>query len=203
MTIKPASYYKGRICCICRYDLSIGNNHGFKEYNDKGDWTGRWICKPCYRCADWRSGNLDPSSSHGKGFVGQQIIAKTYGIEDCNLKMNNFRFCVDLSKITGYGYGEVKTVSLNRMGEWKFSRVGGNKFDVLFLLCMDCNWPWKDVVRVYVIPWEAIGDISYITIYENPSKESRWEEFRTDERSFNSTYHNMKLENCKVLRKKK
>ncbi len=51
---------------------------------------------------------MEISSPPGKDFIGQQIVAKTYGIEDCNLKMNNFRFYIDL-KHSIYGYIEVKT----------------------------------------------------------------------------------------------
>ncbi len=41
-----------------------------------------------------------------------------------------------------------------------------------------------------------------ITITKNPSKGVQWyEEFRIEEKPFNEIYHNMKLENCKILRK--
>lgn len=49
-----------------------------------------------------------PLSSIGKGFIGQQIISRTYKIDDCNLKMDNFNFYIDLTKDAKYGYGEVK-----------------------------------------------------------------------------------------------
>ena len=47
--------------------------------------------------ADFRNGNLDPLSPPGKGFIGAQIVAKTNGTEDCNIKMNNFRFYVEFN----------------------------------------------------------------------------------------------------------
>ncbi len=43
-----------------------------------------------------------------------------------------------------------------------------------------------------------------ITIYINPCvKGSKWEEFRIDKKPYNDTYHNKKLNNCKVLKNDK
>lgn len=159
------------------------------------------LCPKC-KSADWRIGNLDPKSSIGKGFIGQQIVAKTFGVEDCNLKMDNFNFYVDLCKHSDYGYIEVKISSYYKEHRaWSFDTRREQYYDNLFLVCMDGNWPWKDVKRMYAIPWEAVGYRKRINIYKNPSRGGWYKEFRIDEKPFNDTYHNMKLENCKVLRK--
>lgn len=157
---------------------------------------------------DWRNGNLDPLSPIGKGFIGQQIISRTYKIDDCNLKMDNFNFYIDLSRGTKYGYGEVKIATLNVKNNWWIFNVRiGQKFDTLFLLCMDNNEPWRDVERAYAIPYLQIAGEYRIYIHRDLSKlkrHSRYEyleQFRIDAILFNDTYHNMKLENCKVLRK--
>lgn len=185
-------------CPICKteikrisYDILLDNT------------TIEDICPSCIRktTADWRMGNLDPSSSVGRGFIGQQIVANTYGVEDCNLMMDNFHFYIDLSKILGYGYVEVKIASLIYIS-WYFSRIKSENFDTIFLLCMDMNWPWKDVYRVYAIPWKAVGNRKSMGITKNPSKDKLWyEKFRIDVEPFNDTYHSMKLSNCTVLRK--
>jgi hypothetical protein len=202
-------YVRGRKCHICRGDKSSGN--WCKYYDKNGDWNGTsWVCSKCYamiiRDSDWRKGNLDPLSATGKGFIGQQIVANRYGVEDCNLKMNNFRFYVDLSKIAGYGYCEVKTRSFDilqgKYEQWNFDTRREQEYDTLFALCMDRNKPWKDIERVYAIPWEVIVSRNKcnVTISRNSLKRGYWyEEFRIDEKSFNETYHNMKLENCKIL----
>lgn len=55
--------------------------------------------------------------------------------------------------------------------------------------------PWKNVKRVYVIPEdssELYGKI-YISIYDKPSRESKWEKFRVDEKPYNDTYHKMDM----------
>jgi len=201
-----------KICCICGKDMSLPN--WYKHKCDKYNCT-RHLCIDCYRIysprstqnkikkmADSRIGNLDPSCPRGKGFIGQQIIAKTHGVEDCNLKTDNFNFYVDLSKISGYGYVEVKIATLNRInGRYEFNGIKPEKFDTLILICMDENW--KDINKMYAIPWEiAMIHGKYITIYENPSKIVWYDEFKIDNRQYNDTYHSMELKNCKILRKR-
>ncbi len=131
-------YSKLKRCCIC------GNNNDVrKRYYDNGNWDGKSrLCGNCYTninynniqkmLAGFRNGNLDPLSTVGKGFIGQQIIAKKYNVDDCNLKMDNFHFYVDLPKISGYGYCEVKISSL--LGKlWKAELGMEHKFDTVFV----------------------------------------------------------------------
>lgn len=215
--------HSNTMCCICGSKDTYVYNGKHIWYNhrcNKKDCTA-YECSVCHKKieyntpgtyanakklqADCRNENLDSSSSSGRGFIGVQIVAHRYGIDDCNIKMDNFRFYVDLSKISGYGYSEVKTSSFSKTyGRWKFNTDRVQEYDTAFLVCMDNNWPWKDVDRLYAIPWEVVVNRNKwsISITKNPSKGVQWyEEFRIDERPFNETYHNMKLENCKILRK--
>lgn len=197
-------------CCIC------GNNNVRKRYyDDNGNWDGKSrLCDNCYTninynyiqkmLAGFRNGNLDPLSTVGKGFIGQQVIAKKYNVDDCNLKMDNFHFYVDLSKISGHGYCEVKISSL--LGNiWKAELGMDHKFDTVFVLCMDKNVPWRDIEKVYVIPESELYGEVRINIYKdfsNVRSRFKWvDKFRVDEKVFNDIYHTMKLENCKILRK--
>lgn len=219
---------EGYVCCISKTHKTYVGPNGYEQWYDckcgKKGCTKR-LCKNCWSkdyqknnhnshdntrklATDWRTGNLDPLSTNGKGFIGQQIVAIRYGAEDCNLKMDNFRFYIDLSKISGYGYSEVKTSSLGiKSGQYMFHTHRPQEYDTLFLVCMDHNEPWKDVNRVYAIPWEVVvnrgkgnivitRDSSRGTWYDDPKKG-----YRLDEKPFNDIYHGMKLENCKVLRK--
>ena len=201
------------LCHMCEKDKSSGN--WCRYYDKNGDWNGvSYICSACYatihRDSDWKKGNLDPLSSAGKGFIGQQVVAKRYDVEDCNLLMNNFRFYVDISKIVGYGYCEVKTRSFDilkdKYEQWLFDTRRKQEYDTLILLCMDRNIPWTNVERVYAIPWEVVvsRNKANITISRNSLRKGYWyEEFRIDEKPFDDIYHNMKLENCDILRKNK
>lgn len=193
-----------KFCSNCGEKIKNIYHDILDEYNNT---VIECVCPKCVTNimkVDWRKGNLDPKSAVGKGFIGQQIVAKTFGIEDCNLKMKNFNFYIDLSKISGYGYGEVKIASLDMTNDiWYFDTDREQYYDILFLVCMDENWPWKNVERIYAIPWEVVGYRKKIGIYNNPSRGGWYKEFRIDEKSFNDTYHNMNLTNCKVLRKNK
>lgn len=205
--VKKSSYKRLR-CCACGKTVK---KKYYDMLNNQGDTTGKVHC-PNINCtikanADWRNGNLDPSSPAGKGFIGQQIVAKTYGIEDCNLKMNSFGFYIDLKHPT-YGYIEVKTRTINK----RYNRWGINDiyrefddilFDNLFAVCMDEYWPWKNVERVYAISWEVVCGKKGFYIYKDSFKSEWCEEFRIDEKPFNDTYHNMKLSNCSILSKDK
>lgn len=183
MPKRPVGYLEGIECCLCGGKNTGKNFSGSLRWHihkcSKRNCTGR-ICDKCQKRieyniegsyenvkklrADWRNGNLDPLSSIGKGFIGQQIISRTYKIDDCNLKMDNFNFYIDLTKDAKYGYGEVKIATLNIRDNWWIFNIsmGQTSFDTLFLLCMDNNEPWKNIERVYVIKWQA--NIGYIYI---------------------------------------
>lgn len=192
---------RNKICCWCGSIETYKDHWYLCGYNKKG--CTKCLCYACHHGSDWRTGNLDPLSNTGKGFIGQQIVAITYGVEDCNLKMNNFHFYIDLSKISEYGYCEVKIGSLNIMeDQWSFGTRRYQEYDTLLALCMDNKEPWVDVKRSYAFPWEVVGNRKSITITKNPKFGTQWyEESRIDSKPFNATYHNMKLINCRVLRK--
>lgn len=101
----------------------------YYEMSDNiGNSTGKIACpSSAYKAkamSDLRIGDLDPRSTHGKGFIGQQIVAQTYNVEDCNLKFDNFNFYIDLSNISGYGNGEIKTMTFNKKRDrWHFSGI--------------------------------------------------------------------------------
>lgn len=187
------------------------------DYNDIGNWTGKWLCHKCYNKYDpyssnnkqkletlWRNKEIDKYSNVGIGFIGQSILAKKFNIIDCNIKTDNFNSKFDLYDPNKYGKIQVKTRTLNKdYGIWGGITLNEEcNFDTLFIICMSNDM--KNVERVYIIPeLELYGERS-ITIYKDCSspKRSRFERFRVDERSYNDTYHNLKLENCTVLKNK-
>lgn len=152
-----------------------------------------------YKPGDWRSGELDRYSPPGKGFVGAQTVAKTLGLDDCNIIMDNFCFYVDLSKHSIYGYVEVKTSSFDiERRYWKCANVGTHKFDTLIIICMDQYKPWKNVLRIYAILANELMSQDSVSIGANGSK---WDKFRIDEKPFNDTYHKMDIKKCNILKK--
>lgn len=204
--------FKGRKCRKCGNDISdpSRDNHGTRYLDDKGNWDGKsWLCNCCYMKdynkdrndnADWRTGNLSRYSPSGKGFIGAQIVARTLGVDDCNIIMDNFNFYIDLGKHSKYGYIEVKTATLDiECGEWSFIL---NLWKQI-LVCMDQYEPWKNVKKLYAISYGYVINNKGITITDITSKYSKlkWERFKIDEKPFDDTYHKMDIKRCKVLRK--
>lgn len=207
-------------CCRCGKGTYVDpeGHHKWKKCT-----CGKSNCTTylCHRCkskdydrdrnsmAAWRTGNLSIYSTTGKGFIGAQIVAKTYELDDCNIKTNNFNFYVDLSKHSIYGDIEVKTVSLDiEYMRWMVHLRNWN-FDTLFMVCMGCEYPWENVLRVYAIPCEYVNGLQGVYISARgpidelgrSSKGTKWDKFRIEEKPFNDTYHKMDINKCKVLRK--
>lgn len=216
-----------RKCFICgnseTYRDSEGREHWSYHYDEKGKWTRNWLCNTCrmntesvkkyYKkrydeikyITDCRNARIDIKSEKCKGCIGVQICTITLGVDDLNIQIDNFGYYVDLDKHTKYGFIEVKIAVFNkRDGRWYFHDIHKENFDYIFLVCMDQYSPWKNVLRIYVVPSDRITTSTTITIYENPSVRcSRWyEEFEIDVKPFNETYHNMNIMECPVLRKR-
>ncbi len=207
-------------CCKCgggTYIDTCGRHQWHKCRCDKENCT-TYLCHRCNSkdydkernsMAAWRTGSLSMYSSTGKGFIGAQIVAKTYELDDCNIKMNNFNFYVDISKHPTYGYVEVKTASLDIEYMRWMVHLSNWSFDTLVILCMDCESPWKNVLRAYVIPKEYVVGLQGVYIPARglidklalSSRGTKWDKFRVDEKPFNDTYHKMDIDKCKVLSK--
>lgn len=202
MSIDDPKRYKPKACSECgsRYKL-----HKNEYINEKGYWTKRFFCHIHYTkryndehrkiLSNARTGNLDRYSSFGKEIIGQWIIGKTLGLKDLNLENDNFHERIDLSRHHLYLDIDVKTASYNRINmQWRINRVNINKFDTLMAVCMDMHELWKDVKKIFIIPFEVIGGIKSITFIISPSLGfSKWEKFRVDEKPYNDTYHGVEI----------
>lgn len=213
--VKKKSLRKHKKCCICGSSNTYIIPNGIEQWYSHQclkDGCSRHICKDCYSkehnkndprtiMSNWRHGQLSRYSTSGKGFIGTQIVAKMLGVDDCNIIMNNFRFYIDLSKHSKYGYVEVKIATFKN-GMWQFNIKREQKYDNLILVCMDENRPWQNVIMVLIIPIEEVFKHGKsITIYEKPSRSVWYERFITEEKIFNDKYHEMKIKRCDVLRK--
>lgn len=183
---------EGRVCYICgsseTHIDSEGREHWGYHRGEKGKWTGNWLCNACRNATDGakeyykkrydkikyitdcRNARVNIKSGKCKGCIGAQICAITLGVEDLNIQTDNFTYYVDLGMHTKYGFIEVKTATFNkRDGRQYFHDIHKEKFNYLFLVCMDQYGPWKNVLRIYAIPSDNITTSTTITIYENPS----------------------------------
>jgi hypothetical protein len=77
-------YNRTNTCDICGNRLKSWDT--YREHDKKGNWTGKWLCRSCWGKADYnkrpdsinniikslrdhRTGNLDPNSRSGKGYI--------------------------------------------------------------------------------------------------------------------------------------
>lgn len=150
------------ICCICGSNdtyVNISLVPDWRRYHDEnGNWNRKsYVCRKCYYIVNydalWRNGLLSRYSTVGKGLIGTDTVAITIGVDNLNIKMNNFNWYVDLSICSKYGYSEVKTSGLDiEYNRWLFSVNRPQEYDTIFLLCMDYYSPWKYIERAYTVP---------------------------------------------------
>lgn len=121
--------FKGRKCSICNKDLSIGDDHGCRNYDEKGNWTGEYLCNICdldirnnfpdsYKnliktMRKCRTGELSFNDTLGKVIICQAVISKVLKIEDLNIKMDNFKYYIDMEH-DAYGKVDCKGVKIDK-----------------------------------------------------------------------------------------
>lgn len=66
---------------------------------------------------------------------------------------------------------------------------------------MDEYEPWKNVERVYIIPYDRVSGRKAITIVKNPSRLTWYDDLIVHDKLFNGAYRSMDIKKCKVLRK--
>lgn len=208
---------RGRKCCECKSSVSRSwfNHLCNKEYCSK------YLCVRCYGrhyqkndpnsqtniikyMRDWRIGQLSRYSTTGKGLIGVYIVCKFLGTEDNNIRYDNFNFYIDTNH-SRYGYVEVKISSMNLIErKWNFGNIQRHRFDTSFLLCMDEYKPWRNVRRIYIIPYQEIIGIGNIGIYMDPDSSRgpfRYDSYIVDERQFNLIYQSLDFKHDPILSK--
>lgn len=207
------------VCCICggkETGKNFNNGPIWIRYivDEKGNYDryGYWdrksrICTKCYSgirnnmedsynnakklVANSRTGNLDRSCNTGEAIISQWICAKVLGIRDVNIENNNFNESVDLSLHPVYGIIEIKNGKwIGNREYWQVDNLEKH-FDKVFVLCGDMYKPWKIIERVYILPRSEVK--GSIVIVKDPSRISKWEKFRVDERPYNEMYHGVDI----------
>lgn len=192
--------HEKRVCCSCGSNETYVNNHGVPVWHscnciDKE--CTRWLCNNCRSKIDnmslWRIGRLSKYSKTGKGVIGQWVVAKYLGVEDLNIKMDNFNFHIDLIHPI-YGCVQVKLSLLNKYGKWDMVNIGWY-FDTLFIVCMSDNF--GNVERVYIIPeGDIISETRRVSITKNPKLSLgpfMYDKFKVDEKPFDNIYNTVDI----------
>lgn len=200
----------------CGNKLIPGN--AYKDKKD-GKWTGKWICRECYNrdygpkhyievgdprssIRDFRIGNLDPKSTAGRGYIGEQITCKTRGIKNQNIEDDNFKSEIDHTIDPEYGIVQTKCFSYQKLDRYWYVRVDNEhnkEFDFLIIHCMSADM--QTLERTYIVPYEEVIKRTSIGIAKSSWKTIGWyEQYRIDEKPYNDAYRNLKLEGCPALR---
>lgn len=194
------SRFKSLKCCICGIDISSRNCYRTRYYKEKeilterwhskGNWKGNWLCNSCYRKnkADIRNNSIDPNSPTGKGNFFEQITCKWRGVDNLNIKNNDYHSPIDHSRDSEFGIIQTKGAVFNSTyGTWEFAVKNEHEkiFDNIICYCSDEKM--ERIERIYIFPRYEIIKRKTVTITKNPSKGVQWyEKYRIDERMYES-----------------
>lgn len=185
--------------------------HPRKEYDNKGDWTGKWICTSCY-AHDWyhtdykyrqdctnniikglanrRTGNVNPNSNQAKGDIFQVLTCIVHRVKDLNIINDNFNSPIDHSRDPIYGILQTKGAIYNSTYEmWVFDihRESNKEFDHLIAYCASIGM--KKILRVYVFPKKDIFMRTSTSISISSNHKIHWyDKFRVKEEPYNDEF---------------
>jgi hypothetical protein len=173
-------------------------------------WTGNYYCDSCHhklkrKC---RNKEIEKDSRKGKGFIIEQVIAKTLGINNCNIELDDFNAIFDLYDPLKFKEIQVRSAKpsirkatwngkVYEYDVWHFG-LDIPEFDTFMLACMSKDY--KNIERMYAIPENKIPLAAGLTIYKEPKNYAWYEEYRIDEKPYNDTYHSMNIDNCPVIK---
>jgi hypothetical protein len=167
-----------------------------RERDNNGVWTRKYICMTHYResykerpngnfyknnlkiLSNYRTGNLDPNCTTGKGYIGQKVTCKTRNIEDLNIKNNNFNCPLDHSIDSELGILQSKIAYFEiKYNRWHVCTRSekGKIYDYIIIYCVEND----HIVRGYIIPEFKIEQYTSISISKTPNRGIQWyEEYR-------------------------
>lgn len=197
------AYNNTNTCDRCR-ETSLIPTKAIREYDEKGNWTGKWICNKCYmkdtrkkhdsyeniikQMRPCRTGDLDPNSNNAKGNNFQELtciwrsIVSTIPVEDLNKKLDCYNTSIDHSLDSELGIIQTKGRFYNsKYSSWSHSFnnlhdavANGFDFDHLIFYC--ANKDGKIIERIYIFPTEEVLKRISISIVKNPLRGIQWYE---------------------------
>lgn len=188
----------------------------YREYDKKGDWTGRWICDNCRKTGDnkerrsvlnCRTGNYDSGSTKALGDNCEKLSMELFKVKVLSIECDRYSgLPLDHSPIpegTSVMVGD-KLVDLSgkipqtkgrcynsdRKG-WRSintEREWYKESDVIILYCVSKDG--NTIERIYILPKEEILGIKSIGIYKYNSKGDLYE---------NGWYEKYRVKDEKIL----
>lgn len=198
-------YNETNTCDRCGIGFDIATGNPRREYKKEGNWTGKWDCQSCYEkydpnsknniiksMRDRRTGNLDLNSEQAKGDLFQELTCRwrstvsVIPVEDLNKKLDNYNSPIDHSRDSELGIIQTQGRLYNKYNQlWNFNsleREWEKEFDNMICYCASKDG--KVIERLYIFPYEEIGNRKGIGIYKNPTdshsnpKTSWYDEYR-------------------------
>lgn len=192
--------------CGRKFDEMKG--HPCREYNNDGNWTGRWLCDHCYdkdyrrfnpnsttnikkSCANKRSGNMKMDNNRSKGDLYEAVTCKIRRVDNINILNDNYSSPIDHSRDFELGIIQTKgKLYDNIYKRWvqNCERELYKVFDNLIFYCLSKDG--KIIERVYIIPRHEVANRINIGIYDN-NKPHWYDIYRVDERPYNDAYQDL------------
>lgn len=187
-------YYNDTNSCeICETSFEL-SWHPYREHDEKGDWTGRWICQTCYAkdynkkiysgnniiksLRNRRTGNINKNSSQFVGDMFEKLTCLWRGIENLNINSDNYRSPIDHSPDSEFGTIQTKGRLYNSFERfWPFSGFDKDwekNFDVMICYC--ARKDGKTIERIYIFPKKEILERRGTTIMKEHSRGIQWYE---------------------------
>lgn len=143
---------------------------------------------------DIRIANVEIDSDKGRYIMCQAVVAKTLGIDDLNIKNDNFMWPVDMEH-ANYGKIDVKCSSLwyrRDRGMWTYATFRKIECDTYILLGLSPDY--ENIEDMRIVPNEGwINGLTTITIVKDSLKTTKYDQFVADPKCYNDVYRELRL----------
>lgn len=175
-------YNKTNACDRCGDKLTY---KACQERNELNIPTGNWLCRKCYgkdynnrpdsfknlkkQLSDYRTGNIKLNTSKGKGNIFEEWTCKWLGLDNLNIKNDNFNSPIDHNRHEKYGIVQTKGMTYNEFEQtWstKWENEQNKEFDNIIMWC--ANKDMTKIERIYIFPKFEVMKRTGPTIYKNP-----------------------------------
>lgn len=178
-------YNRSNTCDICGISFDkIGWNHPVREYNNEGNWTGKWLCNKCHSkfssnskssliksITNRRTDNLNPNSTQTIGDNFEELTCIWKKVKILNKENNCYNGPLDHSADSeGIIYQTKGRFYSNIEKRWGFGGLDAEwdkTFD--YEICYCASKDGKIIERIYEFPKEEIECRKSIGIYKKPS----------------------------------
>ncbi len=207
--LKNLEFEKGKIyrnvynitgtCDICGDKLKPRN--ACREYEDKGNWTGRWLCVKCGNkmpysengirkmLADRRTHNIKPNSKSRIGDMFQRLTCEWLCVEDLNILNDNYRSPIDHSEHSVLGILQTSgrfLTSIHGVYGWEFNANNDHNKQFDNKVCYCASKCRSFIEGTYIFPRNEIVKRTSITIKRLPIYNRWYESYKViDEISIN------------------